>query len=275
MPTIPSLAEMLQAGVHFGHQSSRWHPKMEPYIFTERGGIHVINLEKTQEKLEKAVDFLRGVAARGGVILFVGTKRQASEIVKREAEACGMPYVNNRWLGGTLTNFFEIRKLIRRYKTLKDQQVKGELRKYTKKEQLWFGREIEELDRKVGGIQTVERMPDVVFIVDMKAEKTALDEARVIGTQIAALCDTNVNPDDVQWPIPANDDAVKGIDMMLRVISEAVQEGRKEWDRGAAERAAVKAKADAAAPATVVKVVMPAAALAPAAPAPSASENAA
>ncbi|HBO99910.1 MAG: 30S ribosomal protein S2 [Candidatus Uhrbacteria bacterium GW2011_GWF2_41_16] len=235
MPTIPKLEDMLKAGIHFGHQSSRWHPRMEPYIFTERGGIHIINLEKTQEMLSKALDILKGIASRGGVIMCVGTKRQAQEILKTEMEACGMPYVNQRWLGGTLTNFAEIRKLIRRYKMLKDQQAKGELKKYTKKEQLMFAREIEELDKKVGGIQTIDRLPDALFIVDIKTEKTALEEAIVTGIPVIALCDTNVNPDDVQYPIPANDDAVKSIQMMLHLVSEAIQEGKnqKQKEEGA------------------------------------------
>ena len=208
---------------------------MEPYIFTERGGIHIINLEKTQEMLSKALDILKGIASRGGVIMCVGTKRQAQEILKTEMEACGMPYVNQRWLGGTLTNFAEIRKLIRRYKMLKDQQAKGELKKYTKKEQLMFAREIEELDKKVGGIQTIDRLPDALFIVDIKTEKTALEEAIVTGIPVIALCDTNVNPDDVQYPIPANDDAVKSIQMMLHLVSEAIQEGKnqKQKEEGA------------------------------------------
>jgi small subunit ribosomal protein S2 len=165
----------------------------------------------------------------------VGTKRQAQEILKTEMEACGMPYVNQRWLGGTLTNFAEIRKLIRRYKMLKDQQAKGELKKYTKKEQLMFAREIEELDKKVGGIQTIDRLPDALFIVDIKTEKTALEEAIVTGIPVIALCDTNVNPDDVQYPIPANDDAVKSIQMMLHLVSEAIQEGKnqKQKEEGA------------------------------------------
>ncbi len=242
MTTMPSLVEMLQAGVHFGHQASRWHPKMEQYIFTERGNIHIIDLEKTQEKLAESLEFVRGVAARGGVVLFVGTKRQAADIVKREAEACGMPYVNERWLGGTLTNFTEVKKLIRRYKMLKDQQAKGELRKYTKKEQIWFAREILELDTKVGGIASLERMPDAMYIVDLRNEKTALQEAMATGILMTAICDTNVNPEDVAHPIPANDDSVKGIALITHLISEAIQEGRKEAEKNAAAKAKAEAK---------------------------------
>ncbi len=235
MTNLPSLVEMLQAGVHFGHQASRWHPKMEPYIFTERGGIHIVNLEKTQEMLQAALEYAKGVVSRGGVVLFVGTKRQAQEIVKREAEACAMPYVSERWLGGTLTNFGEIKKLIKRFKTLKDQQAKGELRKYTKKEQLMFAREIEELQRKVGGIERLERMPEAMFIVDMRVEKTALAEARTTGIPVIAICDTNVNPQDAAYPIPANDDAVKGIEMLTHLMSLAVQEGKLEAEKARLE----------------------------------------
>lgn len=230
MPIIPSLEEMLKAGVHFGHQTQRWHPKMEPYIFAERGGIHIINLEETQRLLKEALDYVKGVVSRGGLVLFVGTKRQAQESVTREALRCGMPYVSARWLGGTLTNFNEIKKLIRRLKTLREQNERGELKKYTKKEQLLFTREIEELTRKVGGIEVVEKLPEAILVLDMRSDKTAVAEARAIGLKLIAVCDTNVNPSDVDYVIPANDDAVKSLALISKLMADAVIEGRKAFE---------------------------------------------
>jgi small subunit ribosomal protein S2 len=230
MPTIPSLEEMLKAGVHFGHQIQRWHPKMKPYIFTERGGIHIINLEETQKLLKEALDYVKGVVSRGGLVLFVGTKRQAQEAVAKEATRCGMPYVSARWLGGTLTNFGEVKKLIRRLKTLREQSERGELKKYTKKEQLWFNREIEELTAKVGGIESLERMPEAVFVLDLHRDKTAVREAITMRVPVIAVCDTNVKPDEVDYIIPANDDASKSLALLTKVMAEAVIEGRKAFE---------------------------------------------
>jgi len=230
MPIIPSLEEMLKAGVHFGHQAKRWHPKMEPYIFAERGGIHIINLEETQRLLKETLDHVKGVVSRGGLILFVGTKRQAQDPVAKEAIRCGMPYVHARWLGGTLTNFGEIKKLIRRLKMLREQNERGELKKYTKKEQLWFAREIEELTGKVGGIELLERMPEAVFVLDMHADKIAVHEAVVMKVPVIAICDTNVNPDDVDFIIPANDDASKSLALITKFMADAVIEGRKAFE---------------------------------------------
>lgn len=226
MPKIPTLVEMLQSGMHFGHQASRWHPKMKQYIFGERGGIHIINLEVTAKKLAEALDYISGVAAKGGTVMLVGTKRQAQDIIKQVAAETGMPSVTRRWLGGTLTNFGEIMRLTKHYRDLKSQRESGELLKYTKKEQLEFNREIEDLERKVGGISNLMRMPDAVFILDVKTEKTAFDEAKRVGVPIIALVDTNVNPDGVAWPIPANDDALKAIEMVMRLIGEAIREGK-------------------------------------------------
>ncbi len=239
MPKQPTLVEMLESGVHFGHQTSRWHPKMEPYIFGARGGIHIINLEKTQEMLPVALDFVKGVASRGGKILFVGTKSQAKDIIKKYAEECGQPYVINRWLGGTLTNFNQVKKSIKRLKTLKEQRDKGELRKYTKKEQLLLDREIEDLEETVGGIQDLTEIPEAIFVVDIRAEKTAVEEAHRTGCKVVAMVDTNVNPDNVDYLIPANDDAVKSIELITRLIAEAVKEGAKS-----AGSAGTKAKAE-------------------------------
>jgi small subunit ribosomal protein S2 len=238
MPKIPSLVEMLQAGMHFGHRTSRWHPKMKRYIFGARSGMHIINLEETQKQLEEALEFLKGIAARGGVVLFVGTKTQAKDLVKKHAESVGMPYVTERWLGGTLTNFKQIRETLKRFKMLKDQRDKGELRKYTKKEQLMLAREIAEMETKIGGIQNVTRVPEALFVVDVRTEKTAIAEANTINTKVVAMCDTNVNPTKVHKVIPANDDAVKSIEMVLKLVTDAIKEGKA----GAAKVVANKAK---------------------------------
>ncbi len=225
---IPSSLEMLKAGVHFGHQSSKWHPKMRPYIFGERNGVHIINVEKTAEKLEQALRFVTQTVSRGGSILFVGTKRQAQELVARHANDCGMPYVNARWLGGTLTNYGQLQRLIRHYLDLKDRREKGELKKYTKLEQLQFDREIEELDGKIGGLSSLTRVPDALFILDARHEKTAVREAQTMKVPMVALVDSNVNPTGIEYVIPGNDDAVNAIDMMARLVAGAVNEGKSK-----------------------------------------------
>lgn len=241
MAKLPTLVEMLQAGVHFGHQTSRWHPKMKNFIFGSRGGIHIVDLEKTQEMLPEALAFVKSIAARGGNVLFVGTKRQAQPIVEKYAKACGMPHVTRRWLGGTLTNFAQIKHTLKRLRMLKDQREKGELKKYTKKEQIILDREIDEMEHKVGGIQMLERPPEAIFVVDIRTEKTAVDEANSTGTKVVAICDTNVNPSGVHYVIPANDDAVKSIDLITRLVSEAVLEGVEEAKRAALQKQAEQA----------------------------------
>lgn len=246
MPQIPSLLEMLQAGVHFGHQESRWHPKMKPYIFGARNGIHIVDLEKTQVKLQEALDFIRDTVGRGGNVLFLGTKRQAQPIVSKYAQECGTPYVTGRWLGGTLTNFHEVLNLVKHYKDLKTKQASGELAKYTKKEQSGFAKEIADLDSKVGGIQNLERAPDALFVIDIKKEKTAIDEALSKKIPVVALMDTNCNPDRVTHPIPSNDDAVKSIELMTRLAAEAVKEGKALREKGLAEAKASREAALAA-----------------------------
>ncbi|MCW1892482.1 MAG: 30S ribosomal protein S2 [Candidatus Uhrbacteria bacterium] len=234
MPTIPSLLEMLQAGVHFGHQKSKWHPKMKKFIFGERQGIHIIDLEKTQKALEKACAFAKQTAVRGGVILFVGTKKQASDIVVKAAESCGMPYVNKRWLGGTLTNYVNMAHLLRKYKDLKRKVEKGELGKYTKFEQLRFSEQVESYDEKIGGLGNMTRIPDAIFILDIRKDKTALEEATRRGVKVIAVCDSNVNPSDVAYPIPANDDAIKAIELIANTMAGAIKEGHDDWERNRA-----------------------------------------
>lgn len=237
MTKLPSILEMLQAGVHFGHKESRWHPKMKPYIFGARNGIHIFDLERTSAKLKEALEYVRDTVARGGIILFLGTKRQARDVVKKYAEECGMPYVCGRWLGGTLTNFHEVQALIRRYLDLKQQQKSGQLEKYTKKEQAGFAKAIADMESKVGGISALTRPPDAIFVIDMRKEKTAVQEALVRHIPMVALVDTNVNPDLATYVIPSNDDAVKTIELMTRLVSEAAKDGKalREEQRRTAE----------------------------------------
>lgn len=235
-----SLTDMLKAGMHFGHSTSRWHPKMAPYIFGVRSGVHIIDLEKTQELLDRALEQVKAVCSRGGVILFVGTKNQIKPIVKKYAEACGMPYVTERWLGGTLTNFRQIKESLKRFKSLKDQREKGELRKYTKKEQLMIQWEIEDMEKRLGGIENMTKVPDALFVIDVRTERTAVREAQVIGTQVIAVCDTNVNPLGVRYLIPANDDSVKTVELLCQVVSEAVKDGKAQATAVAAKVASEK-----------------------------------
>jgi len=219
---------MLKAGVHFGHSTSRWHPKMKEYIHGSRGHVHIIDLEKTKQQLADALEYVRGVVARGGKIMFVGTKDQSKAIVQKYAESCEMPYVTERWLGGTLTNFHQIKKSIKRLRKLKDQRDKGELRKYTKKEQLLLGREIEDMQVKLGGVEKLERVPDVLMALDVRFDKTAIEEAKVIGMNVVALCDTNVNPKLIDYIIPGNDDSVRSIEMICALMADAVKIGKAE-----------------------------------------------
>ncbi len=199
---------------------------MAPYIFGVRSGIHVINLERTQEELGKALDVVKNIAAKGGMVLFVGTKSQSKKYVRAAAEDCGMPFVTERWLGGTLTNFKQIRDAVDRYLKLKEQQVKGELGKYTKLERLMIARDIEECDVKIGGIAALKRKPEAVFITDVRFDKTAVMEAVACNIPIVGVCDTNVNPDRVTYVIPMNDDAVRSIELITKLVAEAVKEGK-------------------------------------------------
>lgn len=245
-----SLVELLKAGVHFGHQVSRWHPKMRPFIFASRGGVYIIDLEKTSEQLKRAQKFVYDVGVKGGMVLFVGTKRQARATIQTAAMNVGMPYVVERWLGGTFTNFPTITKMTKRLGQLKQERAQGTHEKYTKKEQLTLNEEIERLERLVGGIEHMTRLPDAVFIVDIKEEKIAVREALKMRTPIVALVDTNVSPEGIAYPIPANDDATKSIKVMTDAITEAFAEGKKLSDERLVQEAAQKAKSEAAAPST-------------------------
>lgn len=233
--TIPSILEMLQAGVHFGHQTSRWHPKMKDFIYTDRNNIHVIDLEKTRAELEIVLPQIKKMAAEGKVILFVSTKPQAREIVKAAAMDCGMPFLTDRWLGGMLTNFAEIKKLVKKYNTLKEEQATGELEKYTKKEQLDIAKELEKMDIYLGGIAKLDKLPDALFLPAMQREKTAVMEANRMHVPIIAVCDTNANPLKADWVIPANDDAVNAIKMIVNLVAEAVKEGKAEAEKNKGE----------------------------------------
>lgn len=231
MPEIPDLLTMLKAGVHFGHKISKRHPKMEPYIFTAKNGFHIINIEETQVKLKEALGFVKKIVSSGSTILFLGTKKQARSIIAKAAQDCGMPYITERWLGGTLTNFSAIAKLIDKYRNLKEKRAKGELDKYTKKEKLEFDREIEKLENIVGGIANLKKIPEAIFICDLKKEKTAVREAVKKNIPIVAMCDTNTNPENINYPVPANDDAIKSIELITNLIAQAVKEGRKAKER--------------------------------------------
>ncbi len=234
MPDI-SLVDMLKSGVHFGHQKKRWHPKMKPYIFTMRSGIHIIDLEKTAEKLEQAYNFLKKTIANDGKVLFVSTKQQARQIVHAAAQKAKMPEVTERWIGGTLTNFENITKLTKRLDDLRTKKEKGELTKYTKLEQLQFDKEIDDLETSVGGIETLKKLPAALFIIDIKREKTALREARKKKIPVVAMVDTNCNPALVDYPIPANDDATKSIEYIVNLMAQAVIEGAGQKTEAAVE----------------------------------------
>ncbi len=228
MPNTPSLLELLKAGVHFGHQKSRWHPKMEEYLYGTRNGVHVIDLEKTVEQLEKSAAYVRELVANGGAIMFVGTKRQARDLVKAAAEKCGMPFLTERWIGGMLTNFDEVKRRLKKYETLKQLVSSGEIEKYTKKEQAGITRQITKMNKYLSGITGLERMPNALYVADMRVEKTAITEAGRTNTTVVAVCDSNVNPRKVDFPIPGNDDAVNAIALLANFIADVVLEGKEE-----------------------------------------------
>ncbi|KKS16687.1 MAG: 30S ribosomal protein S2 [candidate division WWE3 bacterium GW2011_GWA1_41_8] len=225
----PKVEELLDAGVHFGHQTKRWHPKMEPYIFAVRKNIHIIDLEATDKGLKEACEFLFEKAKSGQQIIFVGTKKQAREVVENEAKRSGALYVTERWIGGTLTNFRVIKRNIDKLVGQMKDRESGELEKYTKKERLLIDREIEKQQRNIGGILTLNGDPAAMFVVDARRERTAIREAKRAGVPVVALVDTNSDPGQVDIVIPGNDDAIKSIAMILKVVSTAVEEGYKEF----------------------------------------------
>ena len=226
MSPAVSMKALLESGVHFGHRTNKWNPKMRPYIFTERNGIHILDLQQTVKLLEEAYEKVRDCVANGGTILFVGTKRQAQETIQDEAERCGMPYVNQRWLGGTLTNWSTIQQRIVELNRLEKMMESGEINQLTKKEGLLIQREINRLETRLSGIRNMKRLPDMLFIVDLEREATAAHEANIKGIPIVAMVDTNCDPTLVDYVIPANDDAIRAIKLIVSQIADAVIEGR-------------------------------------------------
>ena len=224
---VISMKQLLEAGVHFGHQTRRWNPKMAPYIFTERNGIYIIDLQKTVKKVDEAYDFLRSVAEEGKSILFVGTKKQAQEAVKEEALKSGMFYVNERWLGGMMTNFATIRKSINRLKELEAMEEDGTFEVLSKKEVLALKREQEKLEKSLGGIKDMEELPGALFIVDPRKERIAVAEAKKLNIPIVAIVDTNCDPDEIDYVIPGNDDAIRAVKLLTSRMADAVIEGRQ------------------------------------------------
>ncbi|NLV75021.1 MAG: 30S ribosomal protein S2 [Chloroflexi bacterium] len=224
---VISMKQLLEAGVHFGHRSRRWNPKMRPYIFTERNGIHIIDLQQTIRGLERAYNFVRDTVAEGGTVLFVGTKRQAQENVQAQAERCGMPYITDRWLGGTLTNFRTIRSRIEYMLDLEDLSATGRLDVLPKKEATLKERELGKLHRRLGGLRNLNRLPDALFLVDVISDEIAVKEAHRLGIPVIAIVDTNCDPDMIDYVIPANDDAIRAILLITSKVADAANEGQQ------------------------------------------------
>ncbi|HEX78062.1 MAG TPA: 30S ribosomal protein S2 [Dehalococcoidia bacterium] len=237
-----SIKLLLESGAHFGHQTSRWHPRMKPYIFTQRNGIHIIDLEQTVVMLDRACQFIRDVVAQGKTVLFVGTKKQAQEAMEQEATRCGMYYVNKRWLGGMLTNFATIQARIDHLVRLEDARARGEFAYATKKEMLKLEEEIERLNRQMGGFKEMTTLPGVLFIVDPSRERIALAEAKRMGIPVVAIVDTNCDPDEIDFPIPSNDDAIRAVRLISAKIADAVIEGREMAEARAAEAEVLEEK---------------------------------
>ena len=225
--SVVAMKQLLEAGVHFGHQTRRWNPKMAEYIFQARNGIHIIDLQKSSKKLDEAYDFLKNQAEEGKTVLFVGTKKQAQECAKEAAEKCGMYYVNQRWLGGTLTNFKTIRNRIKRLTDIEKMQEDGTFEVLPKKEVILLKKEMEKLEKNLGGIKEMTEIPGVMFVVDPNKEKIAILEARKLGIPGIGLVDTNCNPEDVDYAIPGNDDAIRAVKLIMDVMANAVIEGRQ------------------------------------------------
>lgn len=239
--SVVSMKQLLEAGVHFGHQTRRWNPKMAEYIFTERNGIYIIDLQKTVKKLEEAYSFVRDVVADGGEILFVGTKKQAGDSIKEEAQRCGMHYVNARWLGGMLTNFKTIKRRIKRLEQLRTMQEDGTFDLLPKKEVIKLNLEIEKLEKFMGGIKNMDKLPGALFIVDPRKEKIAVAEAKNLGIPIVAIVDTNCDPDDVDYVIPGNDDAIRAVKLLAGAMANAVLEAKQGEQLEDAEETAEEA----------------------------------
>lgn len=227
--SIVSMKSLLESGVHFGHRTNKWHPAMKPYIFTERNNIHIIDLQQTVKAIEDAYNLVRQTVADGGTVLFVGTKRQAQDTIEAEAKRCSMPYVIYRWLGGTLTNWRTIRERINELERLERMRDSGEFEHFTKKETLIFNRKIERLEMLLGGVRNMAGLPDMLFVVDVRREETAIHEANLLNIPIVAMVDTNCDPRNVDYIIPSNDDAIRAIKLMVSTIANAVIEGKALW----------------------------------------------
>lgn len=236
MVKTPSIEKLLEAGVHYGHQSKRWNPKMGSYIFTQRAGIHVIDLEKTEKKLKEATDFIKEITQGGGSVLFLATKKQAAKIVKEEASRVGAFYLSQRWLGGLLTNFETVRKTLRKLDDI-EKELNDKENTHTKKEKLLLQRKVTKLNHLLGGIRDLNRLPDCLFIVDSRKEDNAVREAAIMNIPVVALVDTNGDPTKIDYPIPANDDSVKSLTILVKTIAAAYEEGSK-----IAEKKAIKLK---------------------------------
>jgi small subunit ribosomal protein S2 len=247
MPVV-SMKELLEAGVHFGHQTRRWNPKMKRFIFTERGGIYIIDLQQTQQLLDEAYNFARAIAERGGSVLFVGTKKQAQDSVAGEAKRVGMPYVNNRWLGGLLTNWRTISDRIQRLHELRSLKQEAQLDLLPAKERIAMEAELEKLEANLGGVADMRRQPDAIFIVDLRKEQLAVREAKRLGMPVIALVDTNCDPDEADYVIPGNDDAIRSCSLVIKAIADGVEAGRTKV--APAEMAAPKNGGADAAPET-------------------------
>ncbi len=233
-----TMKELLEAGVHFGHQTKRWNPKMKPFIFAARKDIHIIDLQKTITYFEKAYDFVEDAAAIGKTMLFVCTKKQGKEEIKEAAIACSMPYVNEKWLGGLLTNFQTIRKSIENLKKLEEMEETGEINNYTKKEQKILRKKKEKMQKYVGGIKDMEKLPDLILIIDVKKEELAVKEANKLNIPIVALVDTNCDPDPIDYIIPGNDDAIRSIKLVASKMSEAIRNGKDKYEKELSEQEA-------------------------------------
>ncbi len=245
---VVSMKQLLEAGVHFGHQTRRWNPKMATYIYTERNGIYIVDLQKTVRKLEEAYNFIRNISENGESLLFVGTKKQAQDAIREEAQRCGMFFVNARWLGGMLTNFKTMRGRVDRLNQLKKMQSDGTFDMLPKKEVMKHMGEIEKLEKYLGGVTDMRRIPGALFVVDPRKERNAINEARKLGIPIVAIVDTNCDPDEIDYVIPGNDDAIRAIRLISSVMANAVQEGKQGADAAAAavEKEAAAREVDAA-----------------------------
>lgn len=242
--SVVSMKQLLEAGVHFGHQTRRWNPKMARFIFAERNGIYIIDLQKTVQKVEETYEFVREVAAKGEPILFVGTKKQAQNAIREEAERCNMFYVNERWLGGMLTNFRTIQTRIARLKELEKMFEDGTVEQYTKKEAMLMQRELQKLEKNLGGIKDMKKLPGCIFIIDSKKEEIAVKEAHKLNIPVISTVDTNCDPDVVDFPIPANDDAIRAVKLLTGKIADAVLEGRQGQQEEVAEVATEEVEAE-------------------------------